>query len=60
MPCDKTTSSVCTALHHGTTLHYSSEMKNENEEKVKVIGKVVPVIFLTEQHATKAYWGAEV
>jgi hypothetical protein len=23
-------------------------------------GKVVPVLFLTEHHATKAYWGLEV
>jgi hypothetical protein len=25
--------------------------------KVKVKGKVVPVLFLTENHAMKAYWG---
>jgi hypothetical protein len=24
---------------------------------VKVKGKVVPVLFLTEHHAMKAYWG---
>jgi hypothetical protein len=27
---------------------------------LRVKGKVVPVIFLTEHHAMKAYWGMEV
>jgi hypothetical protein len=26
--------------------------------KVKVKGKVVPVLFLAEHHAMKAYWGS--
>jgi hypothetical protein len=28
--------------------------------KKKVKGKFVPVLFLTEHHAMKAYWGVEV
>jgi hypothetical protein len=27
---------------------------------LKIEGKVVPVLFLTRHHATKAYWGVEV
>jgi hypothetical protein len=34
----------------------------QNQVKVKVKGKVVPVLFffLAEHHAMKAYWGVEV
>jgi hypothetical protein len=30
------------------------------ESAVKVKGKVVPVLYLTEHHAMEAYWGVEV
>jgi hypothetical protein len=31
-----------------------------NTHEVKVKGKVAPVLFLTEHHAMKTYWGVEV
>jgi hypothetical protein len=39
---------------------YSSPVSRHFLPPLKVKGKVVPVLFLTEHHAMKAYWGVEV
>jgi hypothetical protein len=31
-----------------------------SSENIRVRGKIVPVLYLTEQHDVKAYWGMEV
>jgi len=42
-------------LHGDTSEHKKHWLKYDKGK-----GKVVPVLFLTEHYATKAYWGAEV
>jgi hypothetical protein len=37
-----------------------TDSDKETMIQVKVKGKVVPALFLTEHHAMKAYWGVEI
>jgi hypothetical protein len=41
------------------TLHIETFTRNV-EPKIKVKGKSVPVLFLTEHHAVEVYWEMEV